>query len=69
VVDREGNKIHPSLVYVEGRNEGGAFLGIFLDINVTTKVLAEADLYDDEGALLPVERSRVWGGSVWTSLA
>ncbi len=36
-----------------------------LDLNVATEVLAEADLYDDEGAMFPVERGRVGGGRVW----
>ena len=48
----------------EGHGEGGVFLGIFLDLNVAAEVPTKADLYDDEGALFPVERTWVWGGSV-----
>jgi len=38
---------------------------ICLDLNVAVEVPAEADPYDDEGALFLVERCWVRGGSVW----
>ena len=65
VTDEEGNDLHPSPVSSKGRNEGGAFLGIFLDLHVAIEVHAEAEIYDDEGVLCPDVRCRVWGGSVW----
>jgi hypothetical protein len=43
----------------------GEYLSVFfLDLNVAADVPIEADIYDDEGTLFPVERCRVWGGSV-----
>ena len=65
MADGEGNnELHPSPLSTEGRNEVGVFVGIFLELNVAAEVPTEADLYDEESALFPVERSRVWGGSV-----
>jgi hypothetical protein len=38
---------------------GGEYFRFFLDLNVAAEVPTKADLYDDEGALFYVERSRV----------
>ena len=60
----KGNELHPSPVSFEGRHEGGVFLGLLLELNVSVEVPTEADLDDDEGALFLVKRARVGGGSV-----
>ena len=64
VADGEGDEVHPSPVSSKGRDQGGVFLGLFLDLMVATEVPAKSDLYDDEGELFPFERGRVWGGGV-----
>jgi hypothetical protein len=68
VSDREGHKLHPSPVPYEGRYEGGVLIGLLVELNVAAEVPAEADLDDDEGALLSVEGGRV-GGVSGTPLA
>ncbi len=65
MADGECNEIHPSPIPSEGRDEGGEFLGLLVDLNVATEVPAKADLGNDEGSLFLVERGRVGGGSVW----
>ena len=64
VADGKGNELHPSPIPSEGRDEGGVFLGLFVELNVAAEVPAEADLDEDEGALLSVEGGRVGRGSV-----
>ena len=65
LADRKGHKLHPSLVFSEGRDEGGVLLGLLFEFNVAAEVSAEADLDEDEGALLFDEGGRVGRGSVW----
>jgi hypothetical protein len=65
MADREGNELHPSPVFPEGRDEGGVFLGLLVELNVAAGVHEEADLDEDEGALLSDEGDRVGRGSVW----
>ena len=65
VADREGQKLHPSPVFSEGRDEGGVLLGLLVEFNVAAEVSAEADLDEDEGALIFVEGDRVGRESVW----
>jgi hypothetical protein len=65
VADREGNELHPFPILFEGRDEGGVFLGLLVDLDVAAEVPAEADLDNDEGAQFPIERGRIGGGSVW----
>jgi hypothetical protein len=65
VADEKGNELHPSPVSFEVRDEWGVFLDLFFELNVAAEVLAKSDLCDDEGALFPVERVRVWGGRTW----
>ena len=65
MTDREGYELHPSPVFPEGHDEGGALLGLLVKLNVATEVSAEADLDEDEGALLSVEGGRVGRWSVW----
>ena len=55
MAEGEGNELHPSLVSSEGRNEGGVFLGLFLEINIAAEVPTEANLCNYEGALFLVE--------------
>ena len=65
VADREVHKLHPSPVFSEGRDEGGILLGLLAELNVAAEIPAEADLDEDEGALLSVEGGRVGRGSGW----
>ncbi len=65
VTDREGHKLHPSSVFSEGCDEGGVLLGLLVELNVATEVLTEADLDEDEGALLYAEGGGVGRVSVW----
>jgi len=52
VADGKSNKLHPSPILSKGRDEGrGVFLGLLVELNVATEVLAEADL-DDAGVAL-----------------
>ena len=67
MTDREGDKLDPSPLSFEGRDEGEVLLGIFVELVVAAEVLAEADLDDDEGALFYVEGCRVGRRSVWDS--
>ena len=65
MADREGHELHPSPICREGRDEGAIFLGLLVELNVSVEVPTEADLDEDEGALLSVEGGRVGRGSVW----
>ena len=65
MADWEGNELHPSPVSSEGLQEAEVFLVFLLELNITAKVPAEADLDDDEGAFFLVDGGRVGGGSVW----
>ena len=51
MADGKGNKLHPSPIPFEGRDEGGVFLGLLVELNVAAGVLVEPDLGYDEGAL------------------
>ncbi len=64
VSNGEGDKLHLSLVFLEGRDDGEYFFGLIHDLVVATEVFAEADLYEDKDKLCLVERGRVWGGGV-----
>ena len=64
MVDREGDKLHPSLVSSESRDMGRVLLGLFVELGVAAEVPAEADLDDDEGALFYVEGCLVGRGIV-----
>ena len=64
MADGKGNEVHPSLVFVEDRQEGRVFLGLLLELNVAAEVHAEADLDDDEGALFLVKGGQVGGGGI-----
>jgi len=55
VSDREGDKLHPSPLFIEGRYEGGVFLGILCELDVAAEVYAKANLDDDDGAVFLVE--------------
>ena len=65
MADKEGHKLHPSLVFPDGRYEGRVLLGLFVELNVATEVFVEADLNEDEGALFYVEGGRVGRWSAW----
>jgi hypothetical protein len=62
VADGKGNKLHPSPVSSEGRQEWGVFLGLLLELIVASEIHAETDLDDDEGAFFLVEGDRIGGG-------
>ena len=64
VADGKDNELHPSLVPYEVRDEGGVFFGLLVELNAAAEVHAEADLDDDEGALIFVKKGWVRGGSV-----
>ena len=65
VADEEVDKLHPFPVFLEGREEEGVFLGLFIDFNIAAEVSTKTDLHEDEGALFLVERGRVrWSGGV-----
>jgi hypothetical protein len=39
VADGEGDELHPSPIVPEGRNnEGGVFLGLFLDLDAVAEI-------------------------------
>ena len=63
--DAKGNKLHPSPIPSECRDEEEVFLGLLVELNVAAEVNVKADLDDDDGALFSVKRGRVKGGSVW----
>ena len=65
MADGKGNELHSSPISSEGRDEGGVFLDLLVELNVAAEVRVEADLDDDEGTLFSVKRDRVGGGSVW----
>jgi len=69
VADDEGDELHPFPVITTGRNKGGGFLHIFIDLDVSADVVAEADLQEDNGTPFLVERGRVWRGRVRDPLA
>jgi hypothetical protein len=69
VADREGQKLHPSPVPDEGRDEGGVLLGLLVEVNVAAEVLIEADLDDDEGALFLLNEVGMGEGVTGTPLA
>ena len=64
MADREGHELHPSSVFPEGRDEGGVFLGLLVELNVAAEVLVEADIDKDEGSRFFVEGGRVGRGSI-----
>ncbi len=51
VSDEVVNELHLSPIFDEGRDEGGIFFGLFHDLVIAAEVFAEADLYEDEGAV------------------
>ena len=55
VSDGDGDKLHPSPILLEGRDEGGVLLGLLHVFLVTSEVPGEANLYEDEGTCLFVE--------------
>ena len=56
MVDGKGKKLHPYPIPFEGRDERGVFMGLVVKPNVAAEVLVEADLDDDEGALLSCKK-------------
>ena len=64
VSDREGTELQPSSIFLEGRDEGGAFLGLLRECDVAAEVRSKADLDYDNGALFLAEGGRVWRGGV-----
>ncbi len=65
----EGDEIHCSPMFLEGRDERGVFLGLGGELIFATKVSTESNLDDDNGAEFLVEGVRVRVGGVGYSLA
>ena len=59
VSDWKGDKLHHSLVFLEGRDEGGVFLGLLHELDDVFEVSAKADLDDDEVVMFLVKGRRV----------
>ena len=64
MIDGIGDELHPSLVFCEGRDEGGECFGLLRNLDVAAEVSTKADLEDDDGTLFLVERGRFWGGGL-----
>ncbi len=61
---RKGDELHMSPMSLEGRDGGGVFRGLGLELGVAAKVPAKSDFNDDEGAEALIEGGRVRGGGV-----
>jgi hypothetical protein len=59
VSDRKGDHSYPSSIFLEGRDEGGVFLGPLREYNVAAQVHAYADTGDVKDAVFLVEGGRV----------
>ena len=64
VSDGYGDKLKLFLVVLDCRDEGRLLSGVLGDLVIGTEVPAESDLYDEDGACLPVEEGRVWKGGI-----
>ena len=64
VADGDGHEFHLSPYHREGGNEWGVLGGLLLEPLLTSEVLAESDLEEDQDALLAVESVWVWRGGV-----
>ena len=64
VAEGDGHKFHLSPYPLEGGNEWGVLKSLLLEPLLTTEVLAESDLEEDQVALLAVESTWVRRGSV-----
>jgi hypothetical protein len=64
VSNREGDELHCSPVPLEGRDEGGVFLGLGGVCVFAAKVRTESDIDNDDCAKFLVEGGRVRGGGV-----
>ncbi len=62
--DGEGDDLHCSLVFLEGRDEGGVLVGLGFEFVLTSQVPTISDLDDNESAAFLVEGGRIWGGRV-----
>jgi len=58
------NSTRPQYLVRAAKGGRGVFLSLLFEFNDTAEIHVEADLKDDESALFPVQRGRVWGGSV-----
>ncbi len=55
MADWSGDEFHPSPVLLEGRDEGGVFIGFLLVFFVASKVPRESNFNENEGACPFVE--------------
>ncbi len=63
--DGDGDKLHSSPIFLEGREEGRVFLGLLRELAAATEVSAESDLHEIEGAYFLVDVGPVRVGSGW----
>jgi len=61
VADGDTNEVDPSLITSDRDHQGVVLLGFFLGFLVAAEVPANADLKEDEGAVLAVEEVDVPG--------
>jgi len=59
VAEGEGDKLHPSPIFPEVRDEGGLLFGTLFHLVGATEVSTKTDFEEEDGALLLFERGRV----------
>ena len=62
MADGEDDKLHSPPIFSEGHDEAGVIFGLLRDRVFVAEVYARADLDENDGALLLIERGRVGGG-------
>ena len=55
MADGDANEVNPAPIASKRGHQGVVLVGFFLELLVAAKVHAEADLEEDEGAVLAVE--------------
>jgi hypothetical protein len=65
----EGDELHCSLVFLEGRDEGDVLVRLGFEFVFTSQVPAESDLDDDESAEFLLKEVRSGEGESGTPMA
>ena len=60
VADGESDELHPSSVFLEGRDEGRVLSVLLRKLVVAAEVSTKADLKDEDDVLVLGERGWVW---------